>query len=63
MRFPWQRNKELDEAVRKERGRLAKAIAENSVVRHRLDQRVQDGSVSSVLEGMFKRMDEGKGRG
>lgn len=63
MRLPWQGRKDLDESARKVRGKLAEAIAENSVMRHRLDQRSKEGGVSSVLDDLFKRMDEGHSRG
>lgn len=63
MRFPWQRNKGLDEEARYERGRLAEAIIQNDRVRHSLDTRIQEGSVATMLNDVFKRLDEAKGRG
>lgn len=61
--FSWRRNKGLDEEARKERGRLAEAIVQNDMVRHRLDTSIKDGPVASMLHDVFKLLDEAKSRG
>lgn len=60
MRWPWQQNRALDEQARKERGKLAEAIVRNDRVRSRLTQTTKDGSVSVMLEDLFRQLDEAK---
>lgn len=62
MRFPWQRKRELDEAARIERGKLANAVLENDRARLRIAQRVQEGRMSDFMQEIFTKLDEAKHR-
>ena len=60
MRFPWQRDKDLKEAVRIERGRLAAEIVRNDRFRSRLTTKVRETPFSDTLTAMWAQLDEGR---
>lgn len=62
MRFPWQRDKKLDEQARIARGKLAEAVINNDRKRSRLHERVSERPVGDMLSEMFAQLDEGRRR-
>lgn len=60
MRFPWQRDKSLEEAARAERGKLAAAVIKNDRVRNRLQTHVKETPISDMLTAMMAQLDEGR---
>lgn len=56
------KNKELEEAVRMERGKLAAAVVKNDRMRNRLDQRAKETGVGDMLQELFRQLDEAKHR-
>jgi len=59
MRFLWQRDKQLDEAARIERGKLAAAVVKNDRVRNRLQTYVKETPIGDMLTAMMAQLDEG----
>lgn len=62
MKLPWQRDKELKQAVATERGKLAQAVVNNDRIRLRLSARSKEGFVGDLLEDLFRQLDEAKHR-
>jgi len=64
IRFPWQRDKMLDEQARLARGELAEAVIKNDRKRTRLTERLSERAlehpVSDMLNDMFLKIDEGR---
>ena len=60
MRFLWQRDKQLDEAARIERGKLAAAVVKNDRVRNRLQTYVKETPIGDMLTAMMAQLDEGR---
>lgn len=56
------KNKELEETVRQERGKLAAAVVKNDRVRSRLTQRAKETGVGDMLEELFRQLDEARHR-
>ena len=59
MKFPWQRDKQLEEAARIERGKLAAAVVKNDRVRNRLQTYVRETPMADMLNAMLAQLDEG----
>jgi len=60
MKFLWQRDKQLDEAARIERGKLAAAVIKNDRVRNRLQTYVKETPIGDMLSNMMAQLDEGR---
>lgn len=56
------KNKELEETVRQERGKLAAAVVKNDRVRNRITQRSRETTVGDMLQELFRQLDEAKHR-
>lgn len=60
MRFPWQRTKQLEEAARTERGKLAIAVIKNDRERNRLQTHVKETPIGDMLKALMAQLDEGR---
>ena len=60
MKLPWQRDRELEEAARLERGKLAAAVIKNDRVRNRLQTYVKETPMGDMLNAMLAQIDEGR---
>lgn len=61
-KLPWMRDRNLKEAVRLERGKLADAVIKNDRVRSRLYVRVSERPVGDMISELFQSLDEAKRR-
>ena len=59
----WGKNRELEEAARQERGKLAAEIVRNDRVNHRVHQKAKEDTVRTMLGELYLQLDGAKKRG